>query len=139
PWLAKIVHILPEAEFVELRTAANRNKITEAERDILATKKEGVIGLSVGQSVALTIALERSCGEIRLADFDTLELNNLNRIRTGVHNLGIKKVYAVAREIAEIDPFLTTTCYTEGITEENINDFFTKGGKLDVVLDECDG
>jgi molybdopterin/thiamine biosynthesis adenylyltransferase len=139
PWLAKLVHILSREEYIELRTAANRNKITTTERDILATKKVGVIGLSVGQSVALTIALERSCGELRLADFDTLELNNLNRIRTGVQNLGVRKVYAVAREIAEIDPFLKTVCYTEGITEENINDFFLKGGKLDAVIDECDG
>ncbi len=139
PWLNKIVHILPKEEFIDLRTAANRNKITTAERNVLANKKVGVIGLSVGQSVALTIAMERSCGEIRLADFDTLELNNLNRIRTGLHNLGIRKVYAVAREIAEIDPFIKTVCYTEGVTEENISDFFTKGGKLDAVIDECDG
>ncbi|RYE25055.1 MAG: Rv1355c family protein [Sphingobacteriales bacterium] len=139
PWSAKLVHILPKDEFIDLRTAANRNKITTAERDILADKKIGVIGLSVGQSVALTIAMERGCGELRLADFDTLELNNLNRLRAGLHNLGLRKVYVVAREIAEIDPFLNIVCYTEGVTEENINGFFTDGGKLDVVIDECDG
>jgi len=139
PWSCKLVHMLDEDEFIELRTSANRNKITTVERDLLAEKKIGIIGMSVGQSVSVTLALERICGELRLADFDTLELNNLNRIRTGVHNLGILKVYAVAREIAEIDPFLKTVCYPEGITEENINDFFTKDGKLDIVIDECDG
>jgi len=138
PWSGRMVHMLDEAEFIELRTAANRNKITTPERDLLATKKVGVIGLSVGQSVSVTLALERGCGELRLADFDTLELNNLNRIRSGVHNLGLYKAYTVAREIAEIDPFFKTVCYTEGVTEENINDFFTKGGKLDIVIDECD-
>lgn len=139
PWSNKLVHILDEKEFVDLRTSANRNKITTAERDLLATKKVGVIGLSVGQSVSLTLALERGCGELRIADFDTLELNNLNRIRTGVHNLGLLKAYAVAREIAEIDPFFKVVCYTEGITEDNIHDFFTDGGLLDIVIDECDG
>ncbi len=138
PWSGRMVHMLDEAEFIELRTAANRNKITIAEREVLATKKVGVIGLSVGQSVSVTLALERGCGELRLADFDTLELNNLNRIRTGVHNLGLLKAYAVAREIAEIDPFFKTVCYTEGLTDENIDDFFMKGGKLDAVIDECD-
>jgi len=88
PWSGRVVHMLDESEFIELRTSANKNKITIAERDALATKKIGVIGLSVGQSVSLTLALERSCGELRIADFDTLELNNLNRIRSGVHNLG---------------------------------------------------
>jgi len=138
-WSNRLVHILPENEFIELRTAANRNKITRTEQDILSIKKVGVIGLSVGQSVAVTMALERTCSELRLADFDTLELNNLNRIRTGIHNLGLLKAYSVAREIAEIDPFINVICYTEGITEDNINDFFTKGGKLDAVIDECDG
>ncbi len=138
-WSNRIVHLLPEQEFIELRTAANRNKITSEEQKTLSTKRVGIIGLSVGQSVAVTMALERTCSELRLADFDTLELNNLNRIRTGVHNLGILKVYSVAREIVEIDPFINVICYTEGITEDNINDFFTKGGKLDAVIDECDG
>lgn len=139
PWNQKLVHILDEEEFIDLRTSANRNKITIAERNILATKKVGVIGLSVGQSVSLTLALERGCGELRIADFDTLELNNLNRIRTGLHNLGLLKAYAVAREIAEIDPFFKVVCFTEGITEGNIHDFFTKDGLLNMVIDECDG
>ena len=139
PWSGRVVHILDEQEFIELRTSANKNKITIAERDRLAMKKVGVIGLSVGQSVSLTLALERSCGELRLADFDTLELNNLNRIRTGVHNLGLLKAYATAREIAEIDPYFKVVCYTEGVTADNILDFYTSGGKLDLVIDECDG
>lgn len=139
PWSTRLIHVLPEKEFIDLRTAANRNKITTPERDILSKKKVGVIGLSVGQSVAVTMAMERTCGELRIADFDTLELNNLNRIRTGIHNLGLLKTYSVAREISEIDPFFKVVCYTEGITEANINDFFTKGGKLDAVVDECDG
>ena len=139
PWSDRAVHILDEAEYIELRTSANKNKISIAERNKLATKKVGVIGLSVGQSVSVTLAMERICGELRLADFDSLELNNLNRIRTGVHNLGLMKVYSVAREIAEIDPYLKTVCYPEGITDENINAFYTDGGKLDAVIDECDG
>lgn len=139
PWSGRVVHLLDEGEYIELRTSANRNKITMSERDLLATKKIGVIGLSVGQSVAVTLAMERGCGELRLADFDTLELNNLNRIRTGAHNLGLLKAYSVAREIAEIDPYFKVVCYTDGITDSNIDDFFTKGGKLDIVIDECDG
>lgn len=139
PWSKKLIHILDKEEFIYLRTAANRHKITTEERDILAEKTVGVIGLSVGQSVSVTLAMERSCGELRLADFDTLELNNLNRIRTGLQNLGLKKVISVAREIAEIDPFFKVVLYPEGITEENIHGFFTDNGKLDLVIDECDG
>ncbi|HRO98815.1 MAG TPA: ThiF family adenylyltransferase [Flavobacteriales bacterium] len=138
PWAQRLVHLLDEQEFSLVRTDRNRNKITREEQALLATKKVGVIGLSVGQSVSLTMALERSFGEIRLADFDTLELSNLNRIRSGVHHLGVSKVVNVAREIAEIDPFLTVTCYEEGITRANIDQFLTEGGKLDVLVEECD-
>lgn len=139
PWASRVVHILDEAEFVDVRTNRNQYKITLEERNKLSTQKIGVVGLSVGQSVAMTMAMERCFGEIRLADFDLLELSNLNRIRTGVHNLGISKVIAVAREIVELDPFLKVKCYLEGITEENIDQFILDGGKLDVLVDECDG
>lgn len=139
PWTKRLVHILDEQEFIEVRTSRNQYKITNSERDLLATKKVGVIGLSVGQSVSVTMAMERGCGELRLADFDVLELTNYNRIRTGLHNLGIKKVVAVAREIMELDPYLVVKCYDAGITEDNIDSFLDDGtGKLDLLIDECD-
>jgi molybdopterin/thiamine biosynthesis adenylyltransferase len=138
PWSNRLVHLLDDEEFALVRTDRNRNKITREEQAVLATKKVGVIGLSVGQSVSLAMALERSFGEIRLADFDTLELSNLNRIRSGVHHLGLNKVVNVAREIAEIDPYLKVTCFTDGITRENIDAFFTTGGTLDLLVEECD-
>ena len=138
PWAGRVVHILDEKEFIELRTSRNLYKITREERDLLARKKIGVIGLSVGQSIAVTMAMERSFGEIRLADFDALELTNMNRIRTGLHNLGVPKVVIAAREIVEMDPFLKVVCYPEGITPDNLEDFLTRGGKLDMLVDECD-
>ncbi|MDR7129299.1 molybdopterin/thiamine biosynthesis adenylyltransferase [Algoriphagus sp. 4150] len=138
PWRHCLVHMLPEEEFVTVRTVRNKYVITEEEQRELAGKKIGIIGLSVGQSVALTLALERGCGELRLADFDTLELSNLNRIRTGVHNLGVKKSVIAAREIAEIDPYLNVVLYSEGVQDDNIHDFFTKGGDLDLLIEECD-
>jgi hypothetical protein len=128
PWANRIVHILDEEEFVLVRTNRNQYKITNEERELLSKKKIGVIGLSIGQSVAITMAMERIFGELRIADFDILELSNMNRIRTGTGNLCISKVVLVAREIAEIDPFLKVTCYKEGLSEDNINDFFQKEG-----------
>ncbi|MEM9053293.1 MAG: Rv1355c family protein, partial [Bacteroidota bacterium] len=138
-WSNRLVHLLPENEFIEVRTNRNHYKISPAEEEVLSSKKVGLIGLSVGQSVAVTMAMERGFGELRLADFDSLELTNLNRIRTGVHNLGLSKVISVAREIVEIDPFLNITCFTDGLTEDNLSDFFHKGGDLDLLIDECDG
>lgn len=138
PWSVKLVHLLGAGEFARVRTDRNRNKITTEEQATLASKRIGVIGLSVGQSVSLALALERSFGELRLADFDTLDLSNLNRIRSGVHELGLNKAVVAARAIAEIDPYLVVNAYKEGITTRNLEAFLTEGGKLDVLVEECD-
>ncbi|ADY53885.1 UBA/THIF-type NAD/FAD binding protein [Pseudopedobacter saltans DSM 12145] len=139
PWNNYLVHLLDKEEFVTVRTNRNKYKITSEEQDILEKKKIGIIGLSVGQSIALTIAMERICGSLKLADFDTAELSNLNRIRTGVHNLGLNKTIIAAREIAEIDPFLNVEIFNDGLKNENFNDFFLDGGKLDLLVEVCDG
>jgi molybdopterin/thiamine biosynthesis adenylyltransferase len=138
PWKRTLVHILSEEEFVKIRTLRNNFKITPAEQKTLGKKSVGVVGLSVGQSIALAMTLERGFGEIRLADFDTLELSNLNRLKAGVTSLGLEKVIIAAREIAEIDPYLKVKVFREGITPENIEDFIFEGGKLDLLIDECD-
>lgn len=140
PWLNKVIHLLGEDEFVEVRTNRNQYKITPEEETLLSTKTIGVIGLSVGKAIAVTIAMERICGELILADFDVIELSNLNRIQTGVQNFNIKKTVVVAREIAEIDPYLKVTCLHEGLTEENMNDFFFPNEKkMDLCIEVCDG
>lgn len=139
PWNNNLVHILDEPEFIKLRTNRNCNKITPAEQETLLKKKIGIIGLSVGQSIALTMAMERTCGEIRLADFDTAELSNLNRLRTGLHNLGLNKAVIAAREIAEIDPFIKVKIFNKGLTAQNMDSFFLDEGRLDLLVEVCDG
>ncbi len=138
PWKNCMVHLLDKAEFLEVKTNRNKNKITEAEQDILLTKKVGVIGLSVGQSVATTLAIERCMDEIRLADFDTLDLSNCNRLKNGVHNIGLPKAIITAREILELDPFIKVKCFTDGILDSNIDSFIIEGGRLDIIIEECD-
>jgi hypothetical protein len=138
PWSHRLVHLLDEAEFAIVRTDRNRNKITREEQAVLATKRVGIIGLSVGRSAALALALERGFGELRIADFDTLDLSNLNRLIDGVHHLGMNKAVLTARQIAELDPYMTVTLFKDGITEGNLGAFLTEGGKLDLLIEECD-
>ncbi|NNJ55266.1 MAG: hypothetical protein HKP14_04015 [Bacteroidia bacterium] len=137
-WKNQLIHILDEEEFIEVRTNRNKYKITQEEQDILSTKKIGIAGLSVGRSVAQTIALERIAGEIRLADFDSIELSNLNRINAPLVEMGLNKSVAAAREIAEIDPYIKVTCFTEGLNKKNLESFFSNDGLLDLFIEECD-
>lgn len=139
PWSRTLVHLLDENEFIEVRTNRNQNKITKEEQATLQQKKIGIVGLSVGQSIALTLVMERVCGEIRLADFDTAELSNLNRIRTGLHNMGINKTIIAAREIAEIDPYVKVVLFHDGLNHQNMDTFFNENGKLDLFVEVCDG
>ncbi|MBL4633548.1 MAG: Rv1355c family protein, partial [Kofleriaceae bacterium] len=41
-----------------------------------------------------------------------------------------------AREMFEIDPYIEIDLFSDGLTQENMADFFD--GKLDLVVDECD-
>ena len=139
PWSRRLVHLLDEDEFVMVRTNRNQFKITREEQNLLKEKKIGIVGLSVGQSIALTMAMERTCGELRLADFDVAELSNLNRLRTGLHNMGTNKTIIAAREILEIDPFIKIKLFHDGLNKSNMDQFFTEDGKLDLFIEVCDG
>jgi molybdopterin/thiamine biosynthesis adenylyltransferase len=138
PWRLEVYKILREDQYVFLRTIRNRYELDFAEQAHLSQCKIGIIGLSVGHSVAVPLALERICGEMRLADFDRLELSNMNRLPFGLSQLGERKVINSARAIAELDPFLEVKVFENGISEENIEEFLFDGGKLDIVIDECD-
>jgi hypothetical protein len=138
PWERRLVHVLPEDELRELRADRNRYKVTAEEAAQLRRARVGVVGLSVGQAIATTLALEGVGGELRLADPDVLEVSNLNRVRAGLATVGVNKAVAAAREIAAFDPYLPLRVFPEGVTAENLDEFLLEGGKLDVVLEECD-
>jgi molybdopterin/thiamine biosynthesis adenylyltransferase len=138
PWRRMIVRLPQESAFITLRTARNLHKIRLDEQFKLKSMKVGVIGLSVGQSVVMPLVMERICGEIRIADFDVIELNNLNRIEAGVGDIGLSKANVTARRIAELDPYFPLKVFSEGITSHNIENFLFDGGKLDLVVEECD-
>ncbi len=138
PWSKRLVHVLSEAEFRELRTSRNRNKVTATEQAKLQRFRLGIVGLSVGQATATTLALEDIGGEFRLADFDCLSLSNMNRLRAGVHEIGVNKAVITARAILEINPYLNLRVYTDGVTRTTVDAFFEDGGKLDLLFEECD-
>lgn len=135
PWRRSAVRVLGPAGFRRVRLNRNRNKITEVEQDRLDAVTIGIVGLSVGHAVAHTVALEGACGAIRLADFDALELTNLNRLPASLLDLGVNKAVIAARRIAELDPYLPIEIWHDGVTPDTVDDFIDG---LDIVVDECD-
>ncbi|WP_242334039.1 MULTISPECIES: Rv1355c family protein [unclassified Anaeromyxobacter] len=139
PWSRRVVRVLPEPEFRELRSSRNRNKISSEEQERLRAVRLGVVGLSVGSASAIALAMEQVGGELYLADHDRLSLSNLNRLRAGVHELGVPKAVLTARAIAELDPYLRVWPFLDGITDANMDRFLRPDGRpLDLLVEECD-
>ncbi|WAM16532.1 Rv1355c family protein [Rhodococcus sp. JS3073] len=134
-WRRTVVRLLGPVSFRLLRLDRNRNKITVQEQERLRDVTVGIVGLSVGHAVALALTLEGACGSLRLADFDTLELSNLNRVPGTVLDLGVNKSVVAARRIAEIDPYVTVTLWEDGLDTGSVAEFLDG---TDVVIDECD-
>lgn len=139
PWAGRLVHVLPREEFRLVRTDRNRGKIDRPEQRRLLEKRIGVIGLSVGNSAALTLAQEGVAGAFKLADFDTLSVSNLNRLRAGLHQIGVNKAVLAARQLFEMDPYLDVEIFPAGLTEDTVKEFFLGGhGPIDLLVEECD-
>ncbi|MDT5283787.1 MAG: hypothetical protein QOJ20_4982 [Mycobacterium sp.] len=135
PWRRTVVSVLGPRAFRLLRLDRNRNLITAAELERLGRLRIGVVGLSVGHAIAYTLAAQGLCGELRLTDFDDLELSNLNRVPATVFDLGVNKAVVCARRIAELDPYLRVTVEPTGITPQTVGDFLDG---VDIVIEECD-
>ncbi len=135
PWRRAVVAVLGPRAFRAVRLDRNRNMITAEEQARLGTLRIGVAGLSVGHVIAHTLAAQGICGELRLADFDRIELSNLNRVPATVLDLGLNKADVAARRIAELDPYLPVRVLDAGLTADTIDEFLDG---LDVVVEECD-
>lgn len=135
PWESKVVHALDREAYFDVITNRNQDKITRDEQLLLRRKRVAVIGLSVGGEAAVTVAQEHLCGAIVLADFDRLDLSNLNRLNAGCDDLGEKKALIVARRIAKVNPYLEVSIFAEGVSLENLDEFLEG---VDLVIEECD-
>jgi molybdopterin/thiamine biosynthesis adenylyltransferase len=135
PWRRTVVAVLGPRGFRAVRLDRNRNKITAQEQDSLGAQRIGVAGLSVGHVIAHTLAAQGMCGRLRLADFDLLELSNLNRVPASVFDLGLNKAHVASRRVAELDPYLPVEVFDEGLTFDTVDDFLDG---LDIVVEECD-
>lgn len=139
PWSQRLVHVLPREEFRLVRTDRNRDRIQRPQQRSLLRRRIGVVGLSVGNNAAVTLALEGVGGAFKLADFDGFDLSNLNRLRSGVHGLGVNKAVLTARQMFEIDPYLDIELYQDGLTDATMAEFFDGGsGPVDLLVEECD-
>ncbi len=137
PWLNTAVHTVTEDVYYTLRTARNRNVITEKEQQNFRNLKLGIVGLSVGSNALSSLVYLGGPKYYRIADFDSIEITNLNRIQANLLDVGENKAVVAAHRTWEIDPFAQIDIWDKGIRLENLEKFIAED-KLDFFVDTMD-
>lgn len=138
PWSRHLVVSLPEDLYFKLRTARNRNLITETEQTNFRNLKVGIAGLSVGSSVLQALVISGGPKFMKLADFDVIEVSNLNRMKAGLADVGKNKAEVAAMSVWNLDPFADIEIWDKGLSADNISEFVSGNKKIDVFIDEMD-
>ena len=135
PWTGGLVHLPNQTDYQALRTLRNRNMITEEEQARLLSATPLVAGMSVGSNVVEQLMYSGIGGSYILADFDTLSMSNLNRIHSGVQQIGDYKIDIIAKKISELDPYVNQVHLREGVTRASLEALSVKP---DIIFDEVD-
>jgi molybdopterin/thiamine biosynthesis adenylyltransferase len=137
PWRQELVHVLAEEDFTNLRTIRNRDLINKNEQEQLYNFSVACVGMSVGSASALSLVLSGASRQLKVADGAVISGSNLNRILTGVNNVGVGKALAMARMAYEMNPYMEISCFDK-ITGDSIKRLFDYPWPIHAVIDEID-
>lgn len=138
PWSGIFLHTVTKEEYYFLKTNRNKNIITDTEQKKLLDFTPGVVGLSVGNNIAMSLAHSGIGRKMKLAEGDVLETTNLNRVRVGIDEVGFSKIEIVARQIYEINPYADLDLYTNGLNDKNLEEFINKDPVPDLIFEVID-
>lgn len=95
-----------------------------------------IVGMGgLGSPIAMYLAAA-GVGHLILADFDDVELTNLQRqIIHRTEDIGKSKVDSAFETLQQINPEVTVTRFKQKLTDDNLNDLVPQ---VDVVIDGCD-
>lgn len=110
--------------------------VTESEQARLKGARVAIAGMGgVGGFHLLTLA-RLGVGKFNIADLDTFELANFNRqAGASLSTIGQHKADVLARMAKDINPEADIRVYPQGVTLENMSEFFTD---VDVYVDGLD-
>lgn len=138
PWRNALVHILNEVDFFQVRTNRNKLLINTEEQMALRKFSIGFVGLSIGGVMAQTMLRMGFSNQMKLLDFDTVSLSNLNRLSHGVLSLGGEKTIEIARSLYEIDPYVHLHLGREKLSTAFIQEFISESFVPDLLIDAID-
>jgi len=138
PWCNTAILLPEENVYFRLRTARNKNLISESEQNTYRDSVVGIAGLSVGSTALSSIVRTGGPKQIKIADPDIVEITNLNRMNATIGDLGSNKTQVAAQSVWEIDPFAQVTQCVQGLSMELLPEFIGGDTPLDVFIDEMD-
>jgi len=138
PWSGQLIRMVGEEDYYKLRTNRNRNLITDKEQKKIKDFTVGVAGLSIGASIAQGLAYQGVGNSMKLADFDDLETTNLNRVKAGIHQIGLPKIQIISQQIYEINPYANLKLYPKGLMKKDLDDFVKGKPKPKLIFEIID-
>ncbi len=113
--------ILPTKEMLD---EALIRRHTRPVFDAMAAAHVGIAGLGgLGSNIAVMLT-RLGVGHLVLADFDQVDLSNLNRQHYMLTHVGMDKTKALAQQLYQINPYIDLTLYKEKITAQNAPHIF---------------
>ncbi|MCQ2079859.1 MAG: sulfur carrier protein ThiS adenylyltransferase ThiF [archaeon] len=104
-------------------------------RDALKGATVGIAGAGgLGSNIAMMLA-RAGIGGITVADFDSIDLSNLNRQNFTVHDRGHLKVEALERHLLEVSPSIRVKTFPERLEPSSIPKVFSG---CDVIVEAFD-
>jgi sulfur carrier protein ThiS adenylyltransferase len=104
-------------------------------RAILRAATVGIAGAGgLGSNVAVALA-RAGVGRLIIADFDRIEITNLNRQQYFLSQVGRVKVLALRENLERINPFSTYVVHRKRITRANVGAVF---GDADLLIEAFD-
>lgn len=108
----------------ELRRALLKN-CSEERLAAFENATVAICGLGgLGSNIAVMLA-RAGIGKLILADFDKVEISNLNRQQYKLSQIGEYKSAALCKNLKEINPFITLEAYTAAITPDNAEEILS--------------
>lgn len=114
----------------------NLGFISEHEQEMLNESVVAIAGVGGDGGMLATQLARLGVGEIRLADPEPFEMENINRQDwCTTSTLGVNKALAVGEGLNSVNPYIKVELFEDGINEQNVREF-VRGANL--VIDETE-
>jgi len=121
---------------LDSRFSRNLGFMSEAEQQRLIDSTVSIAGAGGGGGMLAVQLARMGIGEIRLADPETFDVENINRQACAtMDSIGENKAEAVSKYLNSINPEINLKVYPEGVSQENVDEFIS-GSNL--LIDEAE-